>query len=372
VSVEAEAAQAALTSSTLRFAVLGNCQVGHVTRCLQAMVGGEWPTNEWINFEVLCEMADGRRDLTAYFERHDKVFMQPWIWKGIEGRYGHMKHKVVLYPCVEFLAYHPDLVYIHDAVERGHFAGPGGHYNSAIALLAWKAGLSVADALRLYRRDIFRRLGYFDFWESSCADLRAEGEAAGVPLGPMLERWIERGCFMHSVNHPKLFVMADVIAHLLGQLGIPAVPGNPIQYVRDYLADSIVWPVYPELGESLGVPGDYVFKLSSPGIQPDCPVRVLGLEEFVALSYLAFSRREPHELVCNRLDLVPYRQLTEELASPDSAGRLLGFQAPAGFAARDSATAGVAEQSLDPADRSRIDEARILFSPESVFWRQPA
>lgn len=373
MSVEAQAAQAALTSSKLKFAVLGNCQVGHATRCLQAMVGGEWPTNEWVNFEIVAEMADGRRDLTEFFDRHDRIFMQPWIWNGIQGRYGHLRHKVLLYPQIEFLAYHPDLVYIHDLVERGHFTGPVGHYHSAIALMAWKSGLSVADAVRLYRRDIYRRLGFFDFWESSCDGVRAEGEAAGLPLDDLLERWTGSGCFMHSVNHPRLFVIADVVAELLRRAGIATLPGNPMQYVRDYLADSHVWPVYPEIGESLGVPGNLVFKLSSAGIQPDCPVRVLGLEEFVSLSYSAFSTRAPHELLCNRLELPPYRRLMEELGAPAMARRLVDSQAAdTERRSQEVPGAGARETFVDSADRARMEEARILFRPDSVFWRLPA
>ncbi|MCC2656691.1 MAG: hypothetical protein K0Q76_1799 [Panacagrimonas sp.] len=372
MSVEIAAVHAALTTSTLKLAVLGNCQMGHVTRCLQAMVGGDWPTNEWINFDIVAEMAHGKRDLTEYFDRHDKVFMQPWIWGGLEHRYAQMKHKVVLYPCIEFIAYHPDLVYVHDAVANNHFAGPTGHYHSAIALLAWKAGLSAADAVKLYRRDIYRRLGYFDFWESSCAELRAEGEVCGVPLDAMLKRWIERGCFMHAVNHPKLFVMADVIAKILEAHGIQTVPGNPMQYVRDYLADGIVWPVYPEIGEAFGIPGSYLFKLSSPGMHADWTVRILGLEEFVTLSYAAFAQRAPHELVCNRLDLAPYRELSKELGAPESARRLIDFRIAALASSTTSAPSRGAKASSSLADRIRMEEARTLFSPDCVFWRQSA
>ena len=370
MSVEVAAYQSAITTSKLKFAVLGNCQMGHVTRCLQAMVGGDWPTNEWINFDVLGEMATGKRDLTEYFERHDKVFMQPWVWGGLEARYGHLKHKVALYPGIEFIAYHPDLVYIHDAVEHNHFVGPTGHYHSAIALLAWKAGLGVDDALKLYRRDIYRRLGYFDFWESSCAELRAEGEVCGVPLDGMMKRWIDSGCFMHAVNHPKLFVMADIISKVLEGLGIEKVPGNPMQYVRDYLADGIVWPVYPEIGEAYGIPGSYLYKLSSPGMQPDFTVRMLDLEEFVRLSFSAFSQRAPHELVCNRIDLGPYRELSKELGAPESARRVIDFRM--GATGSIAATSKARKASSDPADRARMEEARILFSPESVFWRRSA
>lgn len=372
VSVEAEAAKAARISSDLKFAVLGNCQMGHVVRCLQAMIGGEWPTNEWVNPNLLGEMADGRKDLTAYFDAHDKVFMQPWIWKGMEDRYQHMQHKVVLYPDIHFQGYHPDLVYVSMGSTGALFTGPCGHYHSSIALLAWKAGLSAAETLELYRRDIFRRLGFFEFWKSSCAELRAESQAAGLSLDTLLDGWIERGCFMHSVNHPRLCVTADIVKQLLGRLGIETLPGDRIRYVRDYLADSVVWPVYPEIGESLGIPGNYLFKLTAPGINPDCPIHSLGLEEFVALSFSAFSKYAPHDLVCDRLELPSYRQLLEDLGAPDAAKRLMELRAPASCGSGAAAGTQSGEGELDPLDLAQIEEARTLFKPECVFWHEPA
>jgi hypothetical protein len=283
-----------------------------------------------------------------------------------------MRHKVVLYPNIHFQGYHPDLVYITVASTGGHFAGPGGHYNSSIALLAWKAGLSVADALELYRGDVYRRLGFFDYWESACAELRNDFQAAGLPLDSFLDAWTKRGCFMHSINHPKLFVSSDLVARLLKEHGIETLPGDPMRYVRDYLADSVVWPVYPEIGERLGIPGSYLFKLSAPGIQPDSPVRSLGLEEFVALSYSAFSSHAPDELVCARLDLPCYRQLLEESQQRCA---VRGLAAPDVPASRDSITVPAGqrdEASFDAADLARLEEARTLFKPESVFWSHQA
>ena len=342
--------------------------MGHVTRCLQALVGGDWPTNEWINHESLSQMADGRRDLTEYFERHDKVFMQPGPWMTIEPRYRHLRNKVVLYPYFEFHAYHPDAVYVTVNSTGCYLEGPCYHYQSSVTLLAWKAGLRSSDALRLFRRDVFRRLGFFDLWKNGCDALRAEGQRVGLPMDAMLDQWISRGCFMHTINHPKLYVMGDVITQLLRREGIATLPGNPIQYVRDFLADSVVWPVYPDIGEALGIPGSYLFKLSSPSIAPDHPVRFLDLKEFVEHSYDAYSQHSPEELSCDRLEQPAYRELIEELRTTARRSRSV---APSSTSASD-AMPNRDMVAAEDVERTRIEEARQLFKPSSPFWQHTA
>jgi len=346
-------------------AVLGNCQSGHVTRCLQALLGGDWPMNELITLDVVEQMADGRRDLTDWFENHDKVFLQPWIWNALKARYGHMQQKVVLYPSVTFLAFHPDLVYVATARDGAVFVGPCGHYHSSLAFFAWKSGLSATDALKLYNRDIYQRLGFFDFWQSSCDTLRAEGQACGLALDSLLDRWILQGCFMHSINHPKVFVVFEIVAHLLQQLGIATLLDSA-PYVRDYLADSHVWPVYPEIGERLGIPGSYRFKLSAPGMRPDEPVRLLDLENFILQSYAAYSRYAPLELVCGELQDSRYRQLGLHLGIDDSQERVtssgdvaMSFQQSPVLEERDRGTGNVS-------DHAWLDEARQLFKTASA------
>lgn len=369
MNLEVEATKFALKSNDLKFAVLGNCQMGHVTRCLQAFVGGEWPTNEWVNLDVLNSMVDGRRDLNEYFARYDKVFIQPLTWNYIESHYRHHRHKVVLYPNVEFFGYHPDSVYVDVGVPYNHLVGPCGHYQSTIALLAWKCGLSASDALKLYTRTTYSRLGFFDYWKIARDLLLGEGERAGLPLQDFVERWSRSGCFMHSINHPKLFVIADVVLALLRREGIATLADDTsIRFVRDYLADSVVWPVYPEIAERFGVAGSYTFKLSSPHIQSDQPILTLGLKEFVELSYAAFSAHAPDSLLCSRLDLPAYRQLMEELRTSrvphESSASSVGEATPAKTRPAGQMSAEIAES----VDRAVAEEARMLFRPASPFW----
>ena len=297
------------------FAVLGNCQAGHMARCLQALVGGKMPKQEWVTTEMLSDWESGS-SLEPLFARYKKVFMQPWIWAAIAQRYADYKNQVVLYPSIGFMAYHPDLVPV--VVKRTGTAfedGPAMRCNSALTFLGWQAGLSASETAGLFRRDIYQKLGFFDFWKTSATVLLEEGQAAELPLEELLIQWRRQGCFMHCHVHPKLFVIADIARVLLKRLDIPMAAGDPIEFTHDYLANGIVWPVYPEVGEVLGCSGSYAFKLGSLYYSPDSPVHVLGLEAFIEKSFAAYAKYSRDELVCPRLESEGFRALLSQLQS---------------------------------------------------------
>ena len=125
---------------------------------------------------------------------------------------------------------------------------------------------------------------------------------------------------MYSMNLPKPFVMLDIAKLLLDKHGIRSLKMNLQPYVFDLPALAGVWPVYEEIGERLGVPGHYAFKLGSD-MQADQPLRVASLKEYVDASFAAFSKYSRDNLECDRLHREPYQQLLRELLfnRPDAA-----------------------------------------------------
>lgn len=365
-----------------RLAVLGNCQMGHMARCLQALVGGDMPTRAWVTYEMLADWQSGKTDLAEFFADHDKVFLQPWIWEAVRDRYPQLHDRVVLYPSIGFMAYHPDLVPILIKDTGAPFDdGPTVRCNSSIVFMGWKLGLSVAETLALFRREVFERLGFFEYWESSVAALLEEGRKAELPLDALIGQWHARGCFMYCHMHPRVEVIADLARLLLQRHGIPMVPGNPMQYVDDYLANGVIWPVYPEIGEALGVAGFYQFKLATYAYQPDGPVHLLGLEEYVEQCFAAFDQHRGGELVTGRLDLPSYQALMAELRAEKAARRQELAVAASGTASAHpyrglpperfwrSAVAERAADSVDPVlgARFRIEPATAVATAGSCF-----
>jgi hypothetical protein len=294
--------------------VLGNCQARSMAACLQAL--NRDVVAKGVELE-LTGFADrfARRDRKLHWvlSQYDHILVQPSLAPLIRDYFPDLFVRVLLYPALNFSAYHPDLVYIHVKSTESYMFGPLGHYNSAIAFWGFTNGLSVAETVELFNGWTYEALGYFDFWQSSRQALLSHGEAADFSLASYLDTWSRDGCFMHSINHPMLFVLADIAKEILSRLGLPTIPAA-IQYLPDDQADGPVWPIYPEVGERLGIEGHYHFKMQRGLYPADRPVVMLNLEEFVTASFGAFARHAKDDLVCERLAFENFRTLGDALA----------------------------------------------------------
>jgi hypothetical protein len=255
-----------------RIAVVGDEQARGVAEAMRILA-----TGARVRFIAKGDL--GRGAITGF----DHVFAQPHLPEPPRAR---------LFPKVVFTAFHPDAVRI-DGVPS-----PVGADHSAIALFGHRRGLNAEAIVRLYREDVFSRLGYLDAWDGAAAALVASGRAVGLDFADDLLRWARRGLFMHGIDRPRGFVLADIAARLLREAGLP-VRRVPVEaYGPDPLVDGPVWPVYPALATLYGVPGSTMFKRGQRRGEP--PV-VLDLDAFVAESLALYRTRRPEALHCPRL-----------------------------------------------------------------------
>lgn len=299
----------------LRILLLGNCQVWGLSKLLQAMVGNALVKACDLTAGFLAQIESGELDLNKFAAEHDLAFMHPHseAMDLIGQKSPALRGKLKLMPPVNFSAFHPDLVYIRDARQQT-IQGPLGEYQSSIAFYGWKHGLTIEKTVALFEEDVFEHLGFFEYEQASRQFLVQLGEMTGIELEPLVESWSSRGCWMHSINHPKVFVLADVARALLAREGIVPLPGAE-QYVQDGLASGPAWPVYPEIGKRLGLTGSYLFKKVEADCSVDMPVQMLDLRQFVQASFQVFSQSAPEQLVCERLATQPYLELEEFLAT---------------------------------------------------------
>jgi len=286
-----------------RLLVMGICQAGTVAMAMRYLLPDA-------QVDFLSVFSVGRRyrrlsDLIARADRYDAVFTNIYLPPFRDG--GSIldlraRPNVHVIPTIAFAAYHPDVVSIgrqDHATLRGLLSGPMGHSHSAVTLYAFLAGLSEAQALRLVSEPVFERLGYFEFWNEAVASLRRLGVEAGFDLDPHLARWARRGCFMHSINHPKLFVMTDIARGLLGKAGIPFESCDLDAFLPDDLGGMGSWPVYPEIAQHYGVPGSALFfKAETPR---SGPARTMTRAAYVAAAYAYYGRRPREMLVSPRV-----------------------------------------------------------------------
>ena len=189
------------------------------------------------------------------------------------------------------------------------------------------------------------RLGYYDVWEEACELLVEACRVSGPDVSPMIDDWAKEGPFFYEPLHPKIRVLNDIAFALLRLAGLysGAVPAAP----EDPLAKNVSWPVYPEIGEQIGVKGDYIFRRDRrPKVVSELPEE-MNLEEFIDLSFAGYRRAPP--------DLSTFPRLSDPRISivefvGDSADDAEAFGSADWLEEADAAAAGIVchEELLDP------------------------
>jgi hypothetical protein len=286
-----------------RIAVVGNCQSFGVAYSMKILD----PSATVDHFSVI---ARGTADISVFaktLQTYDYVFSHLFP-KGhvrggdIEDLRARVKN-IRLFPAIVFAGFHPDLIYLHDAAKNdAPILGPLGLLHSALAVFAFREGLSLEEANALYNRNVYEALGYFDVWNSATSELLDMArDWFNLDLSGELMNWSRRGAFMYSVAHPKPFVLFDLAKRLFADIGrkIPEVDFD--YYSIDDLARSEIFPIYPPIGELLGVRGGYLFKQKNFHLSQSVG-DVLTLPEFLAESYKVYARHDPAAITQIRVD----------------------------------------------------------------------
>ncbi|MGG5818275.1 WcbI family polysaccharide biosynthesis putative acetyltransferase [Falsiroseomonas sp. HW251] len=263
----------------MRIGVLGNCQVGGLAASLAALAP---------RASILAVRLDAMRQhggtaaenldrLAGDLAACDVVFAQP-----VPPRFGPLsgeafaaRARPVALPRMGFAGFHPDCCYVRDgtgALLRGGLDV----YNSALLVGCFLEGIPPARARRLFNAYAYASLGYFDVMAEELARLSAAWAALGFDLAAA--RAEAPAVFMLTTNHPRIGLLHGLARQALARAGLAASDAPPPE---DELARSIVWPVYPEIAERLGVEGGLGFQLSWR--------RRLDPEEMVRASFAAYA-----------------------------------------------------------------------------------
>jgi len=186
----------------MKLSIVGNCQVEGLAACTRAMLP-QAEVHAILGGMSLAPAYDS--DIVLYHPDH------PIDPAAIPAP---AKLKPVL--PFKYLAFHPDLIYAScgDRLVRSPLAD----YNSALVLYGWMNRLSVGRTVRLFCDPVYDHLGYYDYTAASQQSLADAGARCGVDVARLLEQCSKRGCFAHSINHPKLFVLSSIAATTLEAL----------------------------------------------------------------------------------------------------------------------------------------------------------
>jgi len=277
--------------------ISGNCQARSVGACVHVM-----------NPNLAVRIIPPHIDVASLAGPQDVVLRQrnprqPWSLRPAAPN-------DILFPRIYYNAFHPDCVVLESRV---HSAMQG--YHSALVLYGWRHRLSVEQTVNLFNERVFEALGFFDFGDVTTRLVEEDAAAAQFDLGDAVFEWRRAGCFMHSPNHPKLYVLADIARRVMERAQLEVIVSDPESYLIDPLKADAVWPIYPELGARWRLPGAYAFM---PGYDPKTYLApaLFDLEEFVATSFTIYEQLDPAALTMARLDHPLYRDLEHIDATP--------------------------------------------------------
>ncbi len=296
-----------------RIAFVGNCQV-HMLAALCNAMQGDVTASGWEMSNLFFDKLEKNRfddEMWANVQSiwaHPSEQWQAWLLQQPE----HFQALVRPLPTIDTLGFHPDCAYVH--VQGKAVDSPIGAYHSVLVLWGFLQGLSVQATRDLFNPQVFQHLGFFDLHAAGVNHLVNKGRQCRMPVHRWLADWQEAGVWMHTINHPKPQVLADVALHCLGQLGIEGV-ADASDVVDDELARSPCWPVYPEVAQALGLrqSGSYAFKGAHRPLDQGKSVHYMGLDAFIKASFVLYARYALGDLQCDRLQAQAFQTLPDFL-----------------------------------------------------------
>jgi len=275
---------------------LGNCHIEAATRAASVALGipGKYLRVETVagNEQLL---STALRDAELVITRARCVSEL----KDLAASNGARNVPILILPRLYFHGFHPDVATPVKQRARECLELPMTTSNSAILLAAWREELTAKEARTLFRDEVYERLGYYEAFAVATGALSAYFRDAGLDLEPFMQAWMNSAPFFHVPVHPKAVVLKDLMLAKLRDKGLYSGDGVGVS-IQDEMARRVVWPVYPEIADRLGIAGDYIFKprlVMPKGFEPPANHRShakpMDLDEFIGRTYECYRQSPP-------------------------------------------------------------------------------
>lgn len=277
----------------LKIRISGFCQMGGISEAVKFLLPNEdvmimplkstWPLEH-------TRGPGGPDGYEVFASEMSTIDVLLTVEKGLEDLVRQFKSNAIVlrWPQISFAGFHPDIAL---ATSRGNdITSMGGcPYNSTIVLWCWLNRLSIDSVLKLFTNNVFKSFGYFNCWGHSADLLSSHFKECNLDFNCFFNAVKRKGVFMHSDVHasayPIILLAKQLVKKIVLRFDVPYVEFDaPIErYLNDTLLFDAVWPVYPEIGDVLGVKGSYIWKYRSS--------IYYGLEEYVVSSYLEYDKQ---------------------------------------------------------------------------------
>ena len=279
---------AAPSASTLRVIALGNCQTYSMSACLRALNPDvKVAALSWTELRTAVQV----ERLLAILDGVDAVLVQPVNLPEVQrlsapalaGRVA----RCVEFPRIHFTGFHPDALRAPGRALKG-LIGP---WHSALVMAGHGMGLSENRTEELFNAYIYGALGYFDEYAKASSFLQTSFAELGWDAPSGLKDAARS--FVSVPYHPRIEPMMDLAREAAARLGIETEP--EAQPPPDPLLRFGSWPIYPEVGKRLGLPGRMQFD------PPGEPQRVMGLREAITWCYALYASSPAEALAPRRV-----------------------------------------------------------------------
>ncbi|MDC0603222.1 GSCFA domain-containing protein [Aliiglaciecola sp.] len=268
----------------MNIAVVGNCQVVGIAKILSTF----FPESQCQPFHMNKNglFTDGKP--TVDFGEFDYVFMNKYAgegWEYLSAELCQNIENIIFIPPIVFAGNHPDCIYVNQGGEYVDSAlGP---YHSFIAINAWLNDIPLAKCLNLFKPSFYSLLNWGGFYQQSILSLKARLNEYGCDGEVLVDKWVGDGCFMHTINHPKLGVLIDLIEHICRQNNLnPIFTGDASDFISDNLMSNAIFPVYLGLQGANSSNGETMFKCPNKGGNGALSgLTIMSLEAFIRDSF---------------------------------------------------------------------------------------
>lgn len=256
----------------MKILTVGNCQSRAVTKILKSLFKDADIENKLINISL----KEG-----VQFDDWDYVFIQKV--GGIFSEFVENSSKeinVFLFPNITFNGFQPDYIY----VDRNS-GGEKIPNQSSILLNAYMSGLACSEAVSLFNEKFLSLLDYKSYFVNGKKYLVNHLSECGMDGEFYFDKWVLKGAFMYTINHPSTRVMIDVATNLCERANLRYFDFNFNETLNDDLLDVTVFPNYSvNCGYGAGnmlASDKHFYKIGAI---------FYTLDEFAALSYEKFTK----------------------------------------------------------------------------------
>ena len=239
-----------MTNSKMKVLIVGNCSTRAFTEFFKKCFPN-WETRAVLLVQANDWVEEQNEAFLSYVESAD-VFVGLTDRECIKSIVPTSALNVFI-PSFDFFGYLPDCIFLPGITSPLGL----GVIHSRIAASAYLAGRNEEETLKLFNKEHFNLLGYFDEFDKCRDKLLSKFNAHDIDLSEKFESWTQDGNFLYTVNHPHTSIFFDIV-HIAMKNHFPdMLNSNDVESARltveNYMADSVIWPMYPEIAEYHGL-----------------------------------------------------------------------------------------------------------------------